>query len=75
MNSDARLLRIHNDCPGATWPPGTLCVFHLGDAWVLRAAVDFGLGDLVLVRHRFPDQHVTLDGDVITVWPRPREAP
>ncbi|MFE2487177.1 hypothetical protein ACFY1B_39610 [Streptomyces mirabilis] len=32
---------------------------------------DFDLDDLNLVRHRFPGRRVTLDGDVITVWPTP----
>jgi hypothetical protein len=35
---------------------------------------DFDLDDLNLVRHQFPHHRVTLDGDVITVWPRPRAA-
>ncbi|WP_286246619.1 hypothetical protein [Streptomyces graminofaciens] len=32
-------------------------------------ADDFDLDDLNLVRHRLPGRRVTLDGDVITVWP------
>ncbi|WP_455362578.1 hypothetical protein [Streptomyces sp. SYSU K21746] len=32
---------------------------------------DFDLDDLNLVRRQFPGRHVTLDGDVITVWPKP----
>ncbi|MGC0211892.1 hypothetical protein [Streptomyces levis] len=34
---------------------------------------DFDTDDLELVRRHFPGRHVTLDGDTITVWPRPRE--
>jgi hypothetical protein len=30
---------------------------------------DFGLDDPNLVRRQFPGRLVTLDGDVITVWP------
>ncbi|MFF4361042.1 hypothetical protein [Streptomyces sp. NPDC001604] len=30
---------------------------------------DFDFDDLSRVQRRFPDRHVTLDGDVITVWP------
>ncbi|MFE6020797.1 hypothetical protein ACFQ6O_29995 [Streptomyces sp. NPDC056441] len=37
---------------------------------------DFDLADLNSVRRRFTDRHVTLDGDVITVWPpAPQEMP
>ncbi|MGW0719799.1 hypothetical protein ACWD3K_34355 [Streptomyces sp. NPDC002778] len=46
---------------------------NVGDAWVLQAAGDFDGDDLPLVRDQFPGQYVTLDGDVITVWPRPKE--
>ncbi|WP_306192046.1 hypothetical protein [Streptomyces sp. MK5] len=34
---------------------------------------DFDIADLGMVRCRFPDRHVTLDGDVITVWPPTRQ--
>ncbi|MFJ3310721.1 hypothetical protein ACIPSA_48835 [Streptomyces sp. NPDC086549] len=44
---------------------------RIGDAWVATAAGDFDLDDLTLVRRQFPHRHVTLDGDVITIWPRP----
>ncbi|MFE7764196.1 hypothetical protein [Streptomyces sp. NPDC057438] len=30
---------------------------------------DFNPADLSTMRGRFPGQHVTLDGDAITVWP------
>ncbi|WP_268982286.1 hypothetical protein [Streptomyces sp. MBT53] len=36
---------------------------------------DFDLDDLCLVRRRFPGRLVTLDGDVITVWPPPSPTP
>ncbi|MGW2890613.1 hypothetical protein ACWDDN_35970 [Streptomyces griseoruber] len=34
---------------------------------------DFDPADLSTVRRRFPGRHVTLDGDVITVWPPVRQ--
>jgi hypothetical protein len=43
----------------------------IGDAWVATAAGEFDVDDLHLVRSHFPHRRVTLDGDVITVWPRP----
>ncbi|MGW2572686.1 hypothetical protein [Streptomyces sp. NPDC001537] len=36
---------------------------------MLRGSGEFDLADLSTVRSRFPGRHVTLDGDVITVWP------
>ncbi|MET7609357.1 hypothetical protein ABZS96_45095 [Streptomyces avermitilis] len=38
---------------------------------MIQGAGDFDLNDLNLVRHQFPGRRVTLDGDVITVWPTP----
>ncbi|MEV0186790.1 hypothetical protein AB0I54_47610 [Streptomyces sp. NPDC050625] len=38
------------------------------------AAGEFDVDDLTLVRSQFPRRRVTLDGDVITVWPRPTTA-
>ncbi|MFC9280163.1 hypothetical protein [Streptomyces collinus] len=32
-------------------------------------ATEFAIEDFHLVRDQFPGRHVTLDGDVITVWP------
>ncbi|MFF0205835.1 hypothetical protein [Streptomyces sp. NPDC005017] len=55
------------------WPAATRDVSRIGDAWVLHACGDFDLDDLNLVRDQFTHRRVTLDGDVITVWPRPRE--
>lgn len=51
------------------WPPRTQGVSHIGDACVVHGSCDFDLSDLIAVRGRFPDRRVTLDGDVITVWP------
>ncbi|MFJ5779267.1 hypothetical protein [Streptomyces sp. NPDC093094] len=55
------------------WPDATRDVSRIGDAYVLTACGDFGLDDLNLVREQFPHHRVTLDGDVITVWPRHRQ--
>lgn len=49
----------------------TRAVAHVGSACVITGTGDFDLDVLNLVRHRFPDRRVTLDGDVITVWPTP----
>ncbi|MFF1917067.1 hypothetical protein ACFVYE_37070 [Streptomyces sp. NPDC058239] len=38
---------------------------------MVQGSGDFDLADLNEVRCRFPGRHVTLDGDVITVWPLP----
>ncbi|MET9736439.1 hypothetical protein ABZZ79_39265 [Streptomyces sp. NPDC006458] len=46
---------------------------RIGDAWVLHACGDFDRDDRNLVRAQFTHRRVTLDGDVITVWPRPRK--
>ncbi|WP_267882713.1 hypothetical protein [Streptomyces sp. NRRL S-813] len=39
---------------------------------MVQGGSDFDVADLDMVRSRFPDRHVTLDGDVITVWPPAR---
>ncbi|MBE8477444.1 hypothetical protein [Streptomyces justiciae] len=57
------------------WPPATRAVTRIGRACVIEGLADFGPDDLRLVRDRFPHQHVTLDGDVITVWPAPLPHP
>ncbi|WP_278196325.1 hypothetical protein [Streptomyces cylindrosporus] len=36
---------------------------------MVRGSSDFDLTDLNAVRGHFPGRRVTLDGDVITVWP------
>ncbi|MEU3090728.1 hypothetical protein ACWCQ0_31410 [Streptomyces massasporeus] len=40
---------------------------------MIQGIGDFDFADLHTVRRRFPGRHVTLDGDVITVWPPPRQ--
>lgn len=42
---------------------------RVGDAWVLQGVGNYELEDLNALRHKFPRRRVTLDGDVITVWP------
>lgn len=54
----------------AGWPVRTRDISYVGDACVVHGSSDFDLADLQVVRSRFPGRHVTLDGDVITVWPR-----
>ncbi|MEU4507401.1 hypothetical protein [Streptomyces sp. NPDC024089] len=48
-------------------------VSHIGEACLVQGRGDFDFADLNVVRGRFPGRHVTLDGDVITVWPPPPE--
>lgn len=55
------------------WPVRTQNVSYVGDACVVHGSGDFDLADLSAVRGRFPGRHVTLDGDVITVWPPARQ--
>ncbi|MFF8638969.1 hypothetical protein ACF052_32805 [Streptomyces pilosus] len=40
---------------------------------MVQGSNDFDIADLSQVRGLFPGRHVTLDGDVITVWPPPRQ--
>ncbi len=54
------------------WPVRTQAVAYVGNACVVQGGSDFDVADLDMVRSRFPDRHVTLDGDVITVWPPAR---
>jgi hypothetical protein len=51
------------------WPPLTQAVSHVGSACVIQGTGDFDPEDLAAVRRRFPGRYVSLDGDVITVWP------
>jgi hypothetical protein len=67
------IIRSNEDSLPYEWPGTTRAVSHLNGAWVLHASGDFDLDDLNLVRRQFPHRRVTLDGDVITVWPGPRE--
>ncbi|GAB2765656.1 hypothetical protein GCM10027072_75560 [Streptomyces bullii] len=55
------------------WPIRTRAVTYVGSACVVQGGSDFDVADLGMVRSRFPDRHVTLDGDVITVWPPARQ--
>ncbi|MGW7208445.1 hypothetical protein [Streptomyces sp. NPDC054837] len=47
---------------------------YIGSACVIEGIGDFTPEDLTLVRDRFPHRYVTLDGDIITVWPTPLPA-
>lgn len=62
---------IHNDEAFGTdeWPPLTRAVSYIGRACVIQGSGDFNPEDLATVRRRFPGRYVSLDGDVITVWP------
>ncbi|BBC28743.1 hypothetical protein SGFS_000340 [Streptomyces graminofaciens] len=62
-------IRIPETQPTDAWPVHTKAVSYVGSACVAERADDFDLDDLNLVRHRLPGRRVTLDGDVITVWP------
>ncbi len=62
-------VRIPETASGEAWPDRTQAVSYVGSACVVEGAGDFDLNDLGLVRRQFPDRRVTLDGDVITVWP------
>ncbi|MEU6071086.1 hypothetical protein ABZ864_43250 [Streptomyces sp. NPDC047082] len=68
------MIRTTEDFSGLVWPACTKDVACIGDAWVATAAGEFDVDDLNLVRSQFPHRRVTLDGDVITVWPRPTTA-
>ncbi|GAA5704831.1 hypothetical protein Save01_05677 [Streptomyces avermitilis] len=71
MPQAASEIRIPEMASGAEWPVDTQAVSFVGSACVVQGADDFDLDDLNLVRHQFPGRRVTLDGDVITVWPTP----
>jgi len=64
-------IRRHEVSTVGRWPVSTQAVTHVGSACVVEGIGDFDLDDLHLVRRQFPDRLVTLDGDVITVWPPP----
>lgn len=69
MPHTANEIRIPEMTSGGAWPVRTQAVSFVGSACVAQGAGDFNLDDLNLVRHQFPCRRVTLDGDVITVWP------
>ena len=71
MMQAAGWIHSHEASMQHVWPVRTRTVSHVGNAWVIQGADDFDLDDLNLVRRHFPDRRVTLDGDVITVWPTP----
>lgn len=66
-------IRTTEPALGGEWPDRTQEVSYVGDACVVHGSGDFDLADLSAVRGRFPGRHVTLDGDVITVWPPARQ--
>ncbi|GAQ65426.1 hypothetical protein SsS58_05835 [Streptomyces scabiei] len=51
------------------WPTRTRDVSYAGDVCMVHGNGDFNPADLSTVRGRFPSQHATTDGDVITAWP------
>ncbi|MER6370143.1 hypothetical protein ABT255_17480 [Streptomyces mirabilis] len=67
-------VRIPETASGDAWPVRTQAVSYIGSACVIAGTGDFDPDDLNLVRHRFPGRRVTLDGDVITVWPPPPQS-
>jgi hypothetical protein len=68
-------VRTHEAATDGEWPAQTQAVTYIGSACVIEGIGEFDLDDLNLVRHQFPSQRVTLDGDVITVWPTLRREP
>lgn len=71
MTQATEIIRTQEDSGEDAWPLGTRAVSHIGSACVIEGTGDFAPEDLHLVRRRFPGRYVTLDGDVITVWPPP----
>jgi hypothetical protein len=71
MMQATETIRTHEDSGQDAWLLGTPVVSHIGSACVIEGTGDFAPKDLHLVRRRFPGRYVTLDGDVITVWPPP----
>lgn len=69
MSQATGQIRNHESFGANAWPVLTRAVSCIGRACVIEGLADFGPEDLLVVRRRFPDRRVTLDGDVITVWP------
>lgn len=69
MTSESDQVRIPEAGRNVSWPLGTQSVTYIGPACVIQGDADFDMDALDVVRSQFPDRHVTLDGDVITVWP------
>lgn len=75
MNGATDVIRSHEPIEEqGAWPASTQAVTYIGSACVIEGIGDFTPADLTLVRGRFPSRYVTLDGDVITVWPTPLPA-
>ncbi|GAB1331756.1 hypothetical protein ACE1SV_60950 [Streptomyces sennicomposti] len=66
-------VRTYETVDEGEWPIRTRAVTYVGSACVVQGSSDFDVADLGMVRSRFPGRHVTLDGDVITVWPPARQ--
>jgi hypothetical protein len=75
MTSATGDIRSNELCAVGTWPVSAQAVTHIGSACVVEGRGDFDPDDLDLVRSQFPDRLVTLDGDVITVWPQSTPTP
>lgn len=71
MAQAAGAIHSNKDSTEDLWRVPTRAVAHVGSACMVTGTGDFDLDDLNLVRRQFPDRRVTLDGDVITVWPAP----
>lgn len=69
MSDATHSVRTQETHQAIAWPARTETVSRIGEACVVQGNGDFELADLNAVRGRFPGRHVTLDGDVITVWP------
>jgi hypothetical protein len=69
MTSATGDIRSNELCAVGPWPVSAQAVTYVGSACVVEGTGDFTVADLQLVRRQFPDRLVTLDGDVITVWP------
>ncbi|MEV7888320.1 hypothetical protein ACWD3I_38115 [Streptomyces sp. NPDC002817] len=69
MAQATEMIRNDEACSEDGWPPLTRAVSYVGSACVIQGSGDFDPNDLAAVRRRFPDRYVSLDGDVITVWP------
>lgn len=69
MKPVSNAIRQGEDSWSQTPSTPTRSVSQVGDAWVLQGAGDYDLTDLNELRRRFPDRRVTLDADMIIVWP------
>ncbi|SHH34506.1 hypothetical protein SAMN05444521_0190 [Streptomyces sp. 3214.6] len=69
MNPGSEEIHQSEDPWSYTPSTPTRSASRIGDAWVMQGVDDYDLEDLNALRRRFPGRRVTLDGDVITVWP------